>query len=254
MVFSGLGNTDNTDMYLTYSQNGQKQKVKMEKLGDVYYIRNHYMPKNGTANDADRQMCFFQFEDSDGYTYHTTNGSNFWFNGKGLQDNCTTTGSQIWAANGDMNWNITINPKSNKVTAEPTNYNEYFLVGDFNKWLNDGEYTLANNQTKIPYGYVSYKDGVKVYGDKEDWKFSASKSAKYPAAEGWLSLSAIPEIWGQFTIYNGAFKQEMAQINIISVNGNSSANGRIFKHVQKMMKMVNPSIPITSTSRLHRKM
>ena len=52
VVFSGLGNTDNTDMYLAYSQNGEKQKVKMEKLGDVYYIRNHYMPKNETANDV----------------------------------------------------------------------------------------------------------------------------------------------------------------------------------------------------------
>lgn len=147
VVFSGLDNTDNTDntdMYLTYSQNGHKQKVKMEKLGDVYYIRNHNMPKNGTTNE----MCFFQFEDSDGNTYYTTNKNssnqddNFWFNDRGAQDKCATSGSKAWAANGDRNWNITINPKTMKVTAEPYNSGEYYLVGDCNKWLNDGTYTL----------------------------------------------------------------------------------------------------------------
>lgn len=237
VVFSGLGNTDNTDMYLTYSQNGEKQKVKMEKLGDVYYIRNHYMPKNGTANDADKQMCFFQFEDSDGYTYHTTNKNssnqddNFWFNDRGAQDKCATSGSKAWAANGDRNWNITINPKTMKVTAEPYNSGEYYLVGDCNKWLNDGTYTLNNEaKTTVPYGYVSYKDGNKVHGDKEDWKFAASTSQKYAAADGWLSLS-VEKVWGQFTIYNGPFKNEAATGKANVVDWSNNVRGQ-WSHVE----------------------
>lgn len=237
VVFSGLGNTDNTDMYLTYSQNGQKKEVEMEKLGDVYYIRNHYMPKNGTTNDADKQMCFFQFEDSDGFTYHTTNKNssnqddNFWFNDRGAQDKCATTGSKTWAANGDRNWNITINLKTMKVTAEPYNSGEYYLVGDCNKWLNDGTYTLNNEaKTTVPYGYVSYKDGNKVHGDKEDWKFAASTSQKYAAADGWLSLS-VEKVWGQFTIYNGPFKNEAATGKANVVDWSNNIRGQ-WSHVE----------------------
>lgn len=236
VVFSGLDNTDNTDntdMYLTYSQNGHKQKVKMEKLGDVYYIRNHNMPKNGTTNE----MCFFQFEDSDGNTYYTTNKNssnqddNFWFNDRGAQDKCATSGSKAWAANGDRNWNITINPKTMKVTAEPYNSGEYYLVGDCNKWLNDGTYTLNNEaKTTVPYGYVSYKDGNKVHGDKEDWKFAASTSQKYAAADGWLSLS-VEKVWGQFTIYNGPFKNEAATGKANVVDWSNNVRGQ-WSHVE----------------------
>lgn len=245
------------DMYLCYKENDQQQKVKMDRLGDVYYIRNHKMPKNGTNGNTDKQMCFFQFEDSEGNVYHTTNSTdNFWFNKKGAQDKCATTGEKIWAANGDMNWNITINPTANKVTAEPYNNGEYYLVGDCNKWLNDGSYQV--NGKDIPYGYVSYKDGNKVYGDKEDWKFTESTSQKYLATEGWLSVS-IAKLWGQFTIYNGPFKKENGTDKDNVVDWSNEVRGQ-WSHEQPRTendadnKPVNPNYfnkPLTTESAMN---
>ncbi len=123
--------------------------------------------------------------------------------------------------NSDGNYIVTVNFKTGKVHvafSEGNAKDNLYLVGDVNKWLNDGkyDYTDDNNETKsVSYGY-----DPAVHGVRDQWQLK-----EYAPAEGqnppafmndgstWYYLdipecSAIPKtLFGQFTIYQGTWNQ-----------------------------------------------
>ena len=123
--------------------------------------------------------------------------------------------------NSDGNYIVTVNFKTGKVHvafSEGNAKDNLYLVGDVNKWLNDGhyDYTDDNNETKsVSYGYDPAVHGVR---DKWQLKEYAPAEGQNPPAfmndgSTWYYLdipecSAIPKtLFGQFTIYQGTWNQ-----------------------------------------------
>jgi hypothetical protein len=100
----------------------------------------------------------------------------------------------------------------------------YYLVGDLNRWLSDGTYTVGEKSYDMGYDYIKY-------GLRDDYKFTVCKKVPSTAekddyaselsgkneASNWYELK-IPTVskmgdkldgrlFGQFTIYKGSFNE-----------------------------------------------
>lgn len=84
----------------------------------------------------------------------------------------------------------------------------YYLVGDLNKWMNDGTYSI---KTKDENGvekefFNSYGYEPSKHGSPQDWQFKP-----YAAREGWYILDNLKysasenDLFGQFQVYKGEF-------------------------------------------------
>lgn len=118
--------------------------------------------------------------------------------------------------------------------------NKYFLVGDVNKWLNDGTYTysikdengnyldadgnIVANENQAATRIVSYGYDVNVHGERDAWELKeVPEDERIPRfmsdGETWYKLKmplygdVEKALYGQFLIYQGAWNKAVWKDN-----------------------------------------
>lgn len=118
--------------------------------------------------------------------------------------------------------------------------NKYFLVGDVNKWLNDGTYTysikdengnyldadgnIVANENQAATRIVSYGYDVKEHGERDVWELTeVAENERIPSfmnnGETWYKLKmpmygdVKQALYGQFLIYRGAWNKAVWKDN-----------------------------------------
>lgn len=143
----------------------------------------------------------------------------------------------------DGTYRIEINFTSRRVHitfSEGKANNKYFLVGDVNKWLNDGTYTysikdengnyldadgnIVANENQAATRIVSYGYDVKEHGERDVWELTeVAENERIPSfmnnGETWYKLKmpmygdVKQALYGQFLIYRGAWNKAVWKDN-----------------------------------------
>lgn len=150
-----------------------------------------------------------------------------------------------WKFNDDSNgtYRIEINFTTRRVHitfSEGKANNKYFLVGDVNKWLNDGTYTysikdengkyldadgnIVANENQAATRIVSYGYDVNVHGERDAWELKEvpedERIRRFMSdGETWYKLKmplygdVEKALYGQFLIYQGAWNKAVWKDN-----------------------------------------
>lgn len=237
IIGTDIGNLDDATTAMPMTKSGNTYYYNVENYAAGTEGEFRILSKRGTeANDwsMEQYEALTNGEDFPLNGYKVFNvrpeGNGKGFNWKFKDDN-------------DGTYRIEINFTTRRVHisfSEGKANNKYFLVGDVNKWLNDGTYTysikdengnyldadgnIVANENQAATRIVSYGYDVNVHGERDAWELKeVPEDERIPRfmsdGETWYKLKmplygdVEKALYGQFLIYQGAWNKAVWKDN-----------------------------------------